>query len=161
MASGLVGNIIVARVLSPSESESSCATTYSLVISKRVHLVDETRLLISLANSFPPSGNSPSSVSLFTHSCGDSDITRHITCQPTSKLQPWGRLSVYPDSLWTNSYTYIGHFSLPFCPSGWKAGGWSLKVISDAVSMSQAGQPLANTVIRLLDSERSNQNQSV
>jgi hypothetical protein len=49
---------------------------------------------------------------------------------------------------------------LPVRLEGWKAGGWSLKVISDAVPMSHAGRPLANTVIRFLI-ERSNQNQTV
>jgi len=50
----------------------------------------------------------------------------------------------------------VPHFSLPSCPSGWRAGGWSLKVKSDAVFMSHAGQP--HTVIPPF-LEWSNQNQ--
>ena len=127
----------------------------SLVISKIVHSDarrdDETRRLLAPAGQFITFRQQP--IVYFTN---PSDITHHITCQPT-----WWRLSVCLliglDSLWTISCTCISHFSLQCCQSGWIAGGWSLKVISDAVSMSHAGRP--NIVIRFL--EWSNQNQSV
>jgi hypothetical protein len=87
--------------------------------------------LLLLANSLPETTAQP-----LAQVVGTRAISR-VNLRPTSS---WWRLSVcYCNclaGLWTISCTCIGHFSLQCCPSGWKAGGWSLKVISDAVCMS-------------------------
>ena len=90
-----------------------------------------------------------------THSClpipihsllsGNSLSSFHCVARAISRVNLQG--GIYKN--WTDFGQFlvflVPHFSLPSCPSGWRAGGWSLKVKSDAVFMSHAGQP--HTVI--------------
>ena len=123
--------------------------------------MDETRLLTLAGQFFTSFRQQPLICFTFTTVVvTDSDITRHITCQPTINGGAFQSIrTVFGQILTPTSVTSRYRFARQ--AERLEAGGWSLKVISDAVSMSQAGQPLANTVIRFLDSERSNQNQSV
>ena len=122
---------------------------YSLVITKTMTVHSDARQDESAHSCWP--------IQCQKQQPDPSVVTRAISrvnLQPTSSS--WWRLSVCYCRPVFGQYLCIciGYFLLQCCPSAQAGlGGWSLKVISDAVSMSHAEQPNGqpNTAITFLE----------